>query len=246
MTCSRGKMLSTALITRGYVVTRLRAVASAVENPTEPPPSPSAGRHSPFLEPIPGLPAVVENGEELAVSVSACADGDGVYCRPAWGVYESIVLDVSEKLQAMHLARKVDVEAAASAAPSGRRPLAIMSHNAAAVGARSVSILSRLCDGVMADADFQRVPAYAATGWDAHVRRRPHHERSFARHGSCEFRRWAGYGSTTMRPFILLSHCRPHFVHSPLWTAVASCCHSCCSQPAQGAVASPTTCVIHP
>jgi len=150
-------MLSTALIPRGYVLTPPRAVASAVENPTGPPPSPSGGPHPPFLEQIPGLPAVVDNGEELVVNVSACTGGDGVYGRPAFGVEESIILDVSKKLQAMHLARKVEVEAAARAAPSGRRPVAIMSDNAAAVGARSVSVLSRLCDGVMADAAFQRV-----------------------------------------------------------------------------------------
>jgi len=150
-------MLFTALIPRGYVVTPPRAVASAVENPTGPPPSPSGGPHPPCLEPVPGLPAVLDNGEELVVNVSACTGGDGVYGRPALGVDESIILDVSKKLQAMHLARKVEVEAAARAAPSGRRPFAIMSDNAAAIGARSVSVLSRLCDGVMADAAFQRV-----------------------------------------------------------------------------------------
>jgi len=48
---------------------------------------------------------VVENGEELVVDVSACTGGDGVYGRLALGVDESIILDVSKKLQAMHLAR---------------------------------------------------------------------------------------------------------------------------------------------
>jgi len=57
----------------------------------------------------------------------------------------------------IHLVWKVEVKAATRAAPSSRWPFALLSDNAAAFEARSVSVLSRLFDGVMADADFQRV-----------------------------------------------------------------------------------------
>jgi len=70
LTCSPGKILSNALILRSYVVTSPRAVASPAEDPTGTLLSLSGGPHQPFLEPIPGLPAVVDNGEELVVNVS--------------------------------------------------------------------------------------------------------------------------------------------------------------------------------
>jgi len=100
---------------------------------------------------------ILDNGSSLVVNEAASTGGSGVYARPMQGLDQEVTSDLWAKLNAMYLSRKLHVEEAGFNSVAGRRTAAIMKDNPATVASRSVAVLKRLCDGVSADAAFQRV-----------------------------------------------------------------------------------------
>jgi len=100
---------------------------------------------------------ILDNGSSLVVNEAASTGGSGVYARPMQGLDQEVTSDLWATLNAMYLSRKLHVEEAGFNSVAGRRTAAIMKDNPATVASRSVAVLKRLCDGVSADAAFQRV-----------------------------------------------------------------------------------------